>query len=252
MGFMATWNPDQYLRFAAERKQPFLDLVALVEHRPAIRVLDLGCGTGEWTRELHDTLAAASTLGIDSSATMLEKARAFATDTLHFEKQRVEDFRPAERFDLVFSNAALHWIPDHEALFTRLISLIAAGGQLAVQMPANEEHPSHVTAALVAGELGVAPRVSDVLPVERYAELLHRLGARKQHVRLQIYGHLLPSSSDVVEWVKGSLLTDYQHRMPAALYERFLELYRERLLSAIGNVQPYFYTYKRALLVAGF
>ncbi|MCU1349334.1 MAG: Trans-aconitate 2-methyltransferase, partial [Acidobacteria bacterium] len=234
--------------FAAERKQPFTDLVSLVEPREGMDILDLGCGTGEWTRELHDHLDAASTLGIDSSEAMLGKAGAFANARVRFERAEVESFAPDRKFDLVFSNAVLHWVADHEQLFARIAGFIAPGGQLAVQMPANEDNPSHVVAAVVAEESGVAPRVSDVLPVEQYARILHRLGFNRQHVRMQIYGHLLPSSADVVEWVKGSLLTDYERRMDAERFPDFLSRYTERLLAAIGDVRPFFYTYKRVLL----
>src|SRR5688572_31302350 len=108
------WSPDQYTRFAAERKQPFLDLAALVEPRPNMRVVDLGCGTGELTRELHEVLGARETLGIDSSAAMLAKAK--PADGVRFEQSTVEEFEGGP-FDLIFSNAALHWVADHEPLF---------------------------------------------------------------------------------------------------------------------------------------
>ena len=246
------WNPDQYLRFAAERKQPFLDLMALVERRPNLSVVDLGCGTGEWTRELHDHLGAEETLGIDSSEAMLAKARAFANERVRFERAEVESFAPGRKFDLVFSNAALHWVADHERLVPRLAALVADGGQLAVQMPANEENASHVVAGEVAREFGADMRLSEVLKPERYAELLHRAGFAEQHVRVQIYGHLLPSSADVVEWVKGSLLTDYERRIGSARFPAFLQRYTERLLEVLGDVRPYFYPYKRVLFRASF
>lgn len=246
------WNPDQYLRFAAERKQPFLDLMALVERRPNVSVVDLGCGTGEWTRELHDHLDAGETLGIDSSDAMLAKAAAFASERVRFARAEVESFAPGRKFDLVFSNAALHWVADHERLVPRLAELVADGGQLAVQMPANEGHASHVVAGEVAREFGADMRQSEVLAPERYAELLHRAGFVEQHVRVQIYGHLLPSSADVVEWVKGSLLTDYERRLGAERFPAFLARYRERLLEVLGDVRPFFYTYKRVLFHASF
>lgn len=242
------WNPTQYLRFAAERKQPFLDLLALVERREGMSVVDLGCGTGEWTRELHDHLGASETLGIDSSPSMLEKAKAFANERVRFELAEVESFAPGRTFDLVFSNAALHWVEDHERLFPRLAALVAEGGQIAVQMPANEEHASHVVAGEVAREFGGAMRPSEVLAPERYAEILHRAGFGRQHVRVQIYGHLLPSTADVVEWVKGSLLTDYERRLGAEMFPAFLARYTERLLEVLGDERPFFYTYKRVLL----
>lgn len=243
------WSPEQYERFARERRQPFVDLVALVRPRPGMRVADLGCGPGELTRELHETLKASQTLGVDSSAAMLAKARSLETATLHFAQGRIEDF-DSSPFDLVFSNAALHWVGGHEELFTRLTALLAPGGQLAVQMPANDDHASHRVAAEVARDFGLPARPDFLLPVERYAELFHRLGYAEQHVRLQVYGHLLPSAGDVVEWVRGALLTHYQALLPAPRFDEFLAAYRARLQDALGDVRPYFYTYKRLLLHA--
>ncbi len=235
---MSAWSPDQYEKFKGERSQPFWDLVALVDPRPHMRIVDFGCGTGELTRALHDRLQASETLGIDNSASMLSKAP--AAPGLRFEKAAIESF-DQKGFDLVFSNAALHWIADHEKLFRRLTGMLTKNGQLAVQMPANDDHPSHVTAAEVARELGMEPKPGHVLPPERYAAMLHELGFRRQHVRMQVYGHVLPSSEDVIEWVKGTLLTFYD-RDP-----RFMPRYRERLLERIGVRTPYFYTYKRLL-----
>lgn len=242
------WAPEQYERFAAERKQPFLDLAALVEPRPRMRVADLGCGTGELTRELHEFLGAAETLGIDDSESMLRKAHGVATETLRFELQRVEDFAPARPFDLIFSNAALHWVADHEQLLARLTGFLSADGQLAVQMPANDGHPSHRVAAEVARDFGLAERPDYILPPERYASALHALGFARQHVRVQIYGHVLPAADDVVEWVRGALLTHYQAALPAPRFDEFLAEYRTRLRGTIGNAKPYFYTYRRVLL----
>jgi trans-aconitate 2-methyltransferase len=246
-----SWNPTQYERFKAERKQPFLDLVSLVERRPRMRVVDFGCGTGELTRELHDALGAEETVGVDNSETMLLKSGGFGGETLHFERGNIEAFVTDRPYDLIFSNAALHWVEDHESLFTRLTSFLAPHGQLALQMPANETHPSHQTAVDVAHELGIEPRVSPMLEPERYAELLHRLGYARQHVRLQIYGHLLDSPSDVVEWVKGTLLTDYERRA-GDRWPEFLTRYRERLFERIGDARPYFFTYRRILVWGAF
>ena len=245
---MSTWSPEQYERFKAERKQPFLDLAALIEKRPRMRVADLGCGTGELTRELHAELGAEETLGIDNSETMLLKAGHFGGEMLRFEQGDIEAFVTDKPFDLIFSNAALHWVPDHEALFTRLTRFLSADGQLAVQMPDNDDHPSHAVAARVAERFGIAPRPAYVLPAARYAELLHRLGYARQHVRLQVYGHLLPSTDDVVEWVRGALLTHYESLMQPKDYEQFLAAYREELHAVLGDERPYFYTYKRVLM----
>jgi trans-aconitate 2-methyltransferase len=242
------WSPEQYERFKAERHQPFDDLLALIDRRPDMRVVDLGCGTGELTRELHEGLGARETVGIDDSEAMLLKAGQFAGEALRFERRAIESFTADAPFDLVFSNAALHWVPDHEALFARLTRFLSAEGQLAVQMPANDTHPSHRIAADVAVEFGLPARPDHVLCVERYAELLHRLGYERQHVRMQVYGHLLPSAADVVEWVRGALLTHYEALLSPDRFADFLDVYRARLAEVLGNRTPYFYTYKRVLL----
>jgi len=251
---MTDWSPAQYERFIDERSRPFFDLMALVQRnaQPGMRVVDLGCGTGELTRELHRALGAKSTLGVDASAAMLAKSEPFAGDGLSFVRAPIESFTtPDGELDLVFSNAALQWVDDHEALYARLASWLAPRGQLAVQIPANDDHPSHVVASDVAREspfreaLGGYVRVFPNIPIARYAELLDRLGFVDQHVRMQVYAHHLPSRDDVVEWVKGTLLTDYQKRLSDDLYARFLARYREALLPKLEDAHPHFYPFKR-------
>ena len=241
------WSPQQYERFKAERHQPFDDLLALIERRPRMRVVDLGCGTGELTRELHEALAAEETVGIDDSETMLLKAGSFGGEMLHFEKGSIEAFVTDRPYDLVFSNAALHWVAGHEQLLVRLTNFLSTSGQIAIQMPSNDDHPSHRIAAETAARFGIDPRPSHVLPIERYAELLQRLGYARQHVRTQVYGHLLPSRDDVVEWVRGALLTHYQALLPDR-FEEFLGEYRSRLHQSLPDERPYYYTYKRVLM----
>jgi trans-aconitate 2-methyltransferase len=247
------WNPEQYGRFRNQRAQPFFDLLDLVQPRPGMRVVDLGCGTGELTREMHQRLAARETIGIDNSPAMLAGTASFAGDGLTFSEGDIGAFASDGDVDLVFSNAALHWIPDHEALLTRLTAALTETGQLAVQVPANDDHPSHATAVEVAREapfrdlLGGHVRQSPVLPPETYATLLNRLGFGQQHVRLQVYGHELASPEAVIEWVRGSVLTDYEKRLPPDQWPAFLERFRERLLPQLADTRPFFYPFKRIL-----
>src|SRR5215207_10194675 len=144
------WNPEQYGRFRDERARPFFDLLDLLQPRPGMRIVDLGCGTGELTRELHRRLAAREAIGVDNSPAMLAKSAAFAGDGLRFDQGDIGAFTSDGGYDLIFSNAALHWIPDHESLLPRLVKALTATGQLAVQVPANDDHASHVTAVEVA------------------------------------------------------------------------------------------------------
>ncbi len=249
-----TWSPSQYERFRAEREQPFHDLVALISRRPACRVVDLGCGTGLLTAALHRELQATETLGVDSSDAMLERARTVETVGLRFVRGDIENWQPDAPFDVVFSNAALQWVGDHPALFARLTAMLTPGGELSVQVPANFDHVSHTLAADIAHEepfveaMQGYTRTFSVLPPEEYATLLHELGFVAQSVRLQVYGHVLESPDAVVEWVRGTLLTDYESRLPEPLYQEFVARYRARLHAALGDQRPYFYPFKRILL----
>lgn len=251
------WDPARYRRFEDERSRPFFDLLSLVHPVPGGDVVDLGCGDGRLTALLHEHCGAASTTGIDTSPAMLDEARARTGAGLEFAAGDIATFSsPA---DIVFSNAALHWVPDHQGVLTRLTRCLRPGGQLAVQVPRNADHASHLVAAEVAAEepflgaMGGAPPPDPVLGVlapEGYAELLFALGFAEQHVRLQVYGHVLPTSADVVEWVRGTTLTRFKACLPDELFAAFLQHYRDRLLARIGDRAPYFYAFKRVLLWA--
>ncbi len=250
------WQPDQYARFRQEREQPFYDLLALVEPVPGGRVVDLGCGTGVLTRALHERTQAAETVGIDRSATMLEQSARHAGGGVRFEPGDIAEFTSLAGggLDVIFANASIQWVNDHESLFARLARTLKPGGQLAVQMPSNNGHVSHRTAHMIAREPRHAAalrgyvREYPLQSPEWYAERFARLGFAQQHVREQVYLHRLAGPEAVVEWVKGSLLTDYRKRLSAADYEAYLADYRVRLLSALPGERPFIYPFKRMLL----
>ena len=247
-----TWDPGQYEQFKDERRQPFDDLVALCQPLHGGRAVDLGCGTGELTHELHEVLGAGSTMGVDSSAEML--ARAPSAPGVRFAQGRIEDFSD-EGLALVFSNAALHWVDDHRSLLTKLRRMVGSGGQLAFQVPANFAHPSHrvarevASSAAFASVLGSLPpdRADSLLTPAGYAELLDQLGAQRQAVRLSVYGHHLASTEGVVEWAMGSVLSPYREAMAPEAFQAFVAAYRERLVAVLGHHAPYFYACPRIL-----
>jgi trans-aconitate 2-methyltransferase len=251
-----SWDPDQYARFRAERAAPFFDLLDLVRAVPNGSVVDLGCGTGELTVAAHERLGARRTMGIDSSAAMLARATQEATPGVEFAEGDIATFSSADALDVVISNAALHWVPDHPAVLARWTAALGGAGQLAVQVPANADHPAHVVAGEVAEEepfrsaLGGDPPadpVRRVLRPEDYATILDRLGFVEQHVRLQVYGHRLASTDEVVEWVRGTSLTRYASRLSDELFGEYLDRYRSRLVQTLGVHEPYFYPFKRIL-----
>jgi len=246
-----TWDPAQYDKFKDERERPFYDLLSLIR-TPIASILDLGCGTGALTRKLHDQLLAHKTVAIDSAATMLDKAKQHATSSLSFERHDIAHYETKERFDLVFSNAALQWVPDHPRLFPRIFSWVKSTGQVAIQMPCNFDHVSHVLAAEVAVDLfpdDFKPhhRFDHTLMLTDYAELLYQHGFHEMVCRIQVYGSLMPSGLDVIEWVKGTLMNFYRLRLNPHDYAHFEKAYAARMAEALGT-QPYFYAFKRMLL----
>src|SRR5438067_13384691 len=192
-----SWNPEQYLRFKAEREQPFRDLFALVRKKPGMRVCDLGCGTGALTAELHRELGARETIGVDSSAAMLAKAP--QAPGLRFVEADIADLDEGDPFDLLFSNAALHWIPDHGALLERLTRALAPGGQLAFQIPSNDAHPSHETAFEIAPDhrfkrhFSGSSQLPTVADPSLYARWPYHLRRRERRVRVLGFSHRVPT-----------------------------------------------------------
>jgi trans-aconitate 2-methyltransferase len=250
-----TWDPVVYHRFRAERKQPFDDLLALVEPVPGGRVVDLGCGSGELTAELHEHTRAAHTTGVDSSANMLEQAAAHQRAGLDFVHADLASWSPPDAPDVVFANASLQWVPDHADLLRQLRDQLAPNGQIAVQMPANFDHPTHTVADAIGQSFGMPPvaRFEAVLAPERYAALLDELGFSEIHVRMQVYVHRLPSTASVIDWVKGTLLTEYRRELGEEQYDAFLDQYRRQLFAAIGDPTgeaPYTHLFKRILFRA--
>ncbi len=254
----SAWDPDQYQRFAAERRRPFDDLVAGLVPIPGGSAVDLGCGPGPLTLDLHRALGAAQTVGVDDSEAMLAEARArlaraeddpAATRGVRFELAPLQTWAPAQPLDVVFANASLQWVPDHRHLLAHLVDLMAPGGQLAFQVPANHDHPSHTLADGLGREWGltVGGGAANVLVPEVYAELLHDLGLSGVDVRLQVYGFELDATADLVEWTKGTLLTGYKAQLEADAYEEFVAEYRRRLVAQVGSAAPYYYAFKRIL-----
>src|ERR1035437_567596 len=246
------WDPDKYNQFAAEREQPFWDLVRLLEPVDSPKVVDLGCGDGRLTAALSESIGSRSMLGIDSSIAMIAAAAEHSSEQVRFEVGDIGAWEQADSYDLVFANASMQWVPDHPAVLAKWSTSLRQGGQLAVQVSANADHPAHLVAAELAEELMNDPPpdvvAQNVLAPERYAELLDALGFDRQHVRLQVYVHHLASTADVVEWVKGTTLTRFTEPLGTAGWNRFVDLYRERLLDVIGDRSPYVYPFKRILM----
>lgn len=255
------WQPQQYDRFKALRSRPFWELVDVIDRStPIDSAVDLGCGTGELTAAFADQFDVGSMLGVDNSPNMLEAASEFSSDRVRFADGDIAVWTSDGDVDLVLANASLQWVPDHETVLARWVRALRTGGQIAVQVPYNHDHPSHLASVEVAhrepflSALGGAPPddpvAVNVLAPERYAAVLYDLGCADPRVWMRVYPQVMASTAAVVEWTKGTSLTRFFKRLPAELHDPFVDAYRAELLARIGDRAPYLYAFKRILMVA--
>ena len=237
-----TWSPQRYLEFADLRLRPALDLLARVPARSPRTVADLGCGAGNVTRLLAERWPDGDIVGVDSSRTMLDRARATLAETprVRFEERDLATWTPAAPVDVVYSNAALHWLDDHATLIPHLAGTVASGGALAIQMPNNFDTPSHATIASLARGEAWRDRVGDLVrdsPVAAAEQYLRWLAPRCRSVDVweTVYLQRLAPRDDgehpVVAFVSGTWLVPYFERLkddPMAR-EAFLADYRARI-----------------------
>lgn len=207
---MNDWNAEQYMKFEKERTQPSVDLIGRLDFSPK-SILDIGCGPGNSTAMLKDRFSYAEILGIDSSDNMLERARNSYPDS-KFKKCLVPDgLDQLGNYDLIFSNACLHWIPEHKTLLPRLIEKLNDGGRIAVQMPLVQYAPFYKTLDSLVAEkwqkLSKIKNFHNLLPDETY----DILSSVSQNITMweTVYYHIVPSYGGVIGWYRGSGLRPY-------------------------------------------
>jgi trans-aconitate 2-methyltransferase len=234
---MSDWNPALYIKFEDERTRAARDLLAQIPLSSANIVYDLGCGPGNSAELLLRRYPRGKILGIDVSDAMLAYARS-RTPLATFVKQDIAQWEPAEAPDLIFANAALHFLPDHDKLFPRLASYLGVGGCLAVQMPNNVREASHAALRMVAAEGPWADRlvpIAKTRPViasfEEYYEWLHPFGKRLD-IWMTTYVHAIDGPQGVVDWFAGSALRPFLDPLHDEERGRFLARYRAELVDA--------------------
>ena len=231
------WNPEQYLKFAAPRLRPALDLLAHIALDAPATVHDLGCGTGNVTRLLAQRWPAAAVTGVDDSPEMLAQAQS-ENPHIRWQRQSMSAWTAPDPADLIFSNAALHWLPDHGSLFPRLLAMLAQGGVLAVQMPANFRAPSHALIAETIAAGSWSARLSPLLgppPVHEPADYygwLAAAGAADLDVWETSYLHVLDGADAVKEWTKGTWLRQFLAALEPSDRPAFEADYAARLRAA--------------------
>ncbi|MFG2023136.1 trans-aconitate 2-methyltransferase [Streptomyces sp. NPDC048825] len=250
------WDPSQYLRHADHRARPFVDLLARVPSLPRdpARIADLGCGPGNMTRLLADRWPTAHITGLDSSPQMLARAESLAGPTpggghLGFAAADAGTWSPAEPYDLIVSNATLHWVPDHVARFPAWVDGLAPGGTFAFQVPGNFDAPSHRLMRELAHSARWKDRLAGTLrhdgavhePAD-YLQALTGLGCEAD-VWETTYLHLLTGEDPVLDWVKGTSLRPILTELGDGA-EAFVAEYRAALRTAYpageqGTVFPF-------------
>ncbi|MBI2239991.1 MAG: methyltransferase domain-containing protein [Magnetospirillum gryphiswaldense] len=230
------WDPKLYSTFAAPRLRPALDLMARIGAEAPSRVVDLGCGTGNVTRILAERWPDAHVTGVDSSPHMLEAAAQEST-AITWTQADMGTWKPPEKVDVLFSNAALHWLGDHGTLFPRLAGLVTPGGWLAVQMPHNHYAASHT---IMAEAAAAGPWAEKLVPLAGrfpvgdpgfYYDLLAPL-ARDLDIWESEYLHVLDGDDPVVRWTMGTALRPLLDAVDGDWRQGFLDEYRARIASA--------------------
>jgi trans-aconitate 2-methyltransferase len=256
------WDPGQYRRFAAERARPFFDLLAQAQVTDPRLVADLGCGPGDLTATLAQRWPAATVIGVDNSAAMIEAASGGpaggasggapggpAGQRLSFVLADIRDWAPERPADVIVSNAVLQWVPGHLDLLARWAGMLAEGGWLGIQVPGNYDQPSHA----VLRELTQSPRwrpLLDGVALNRqaadpgdYLDVLSAAGCAAD-VWETTYFHVLPGEDPVIEWYKGTGLRPVLNALTPALAGEFVAEYGARMREAYparphGTVFPF-------------
>ncbi|MDT8856849.1 methyltransferase domain-containing protein [Paracoccaceae bacterium Fryx2] len=233
------WDPETYARFRGLRLRPALDLLAQVGPLPEGAVVDLGCGTGSVGAALAERFGDRQRIGLDASPAMLAKAA--ETGAYHsLMEADLAGWQPEVAPALIFSNAALHWLPDHGALLPQLAGWLAPGGVLAVQMPRQFNAPSHrflrdIAAAMFPDRFDFAHEEAPVKPAVAYWQMLAPLG------------QVTAWETDYVQWLdpvddghpvrrftEGTALRPIAEKLDRAELAAFLAAYD----TALGSAYP--------------
>lgn len=234
------WDPAKYVQFGDYRDRPFFDLTGRIRADAPARVVDLGCGPGNLTASLAARWPGAAVEGLDSSAEMLDTARplAAATGNLSFAAADITSWMPAPDTDVVVTNAALQWVPDHRDRLPRWLGALRPGAWFALQVPGNFNSPSHSLMRALADSDEWAGRLSGVLRHDDavaepagYLDLMLDAGCDAEAWETT-YLQVLAGPDPVLEWVRGTGLRPVLAALSAEEGRRFEAQYARLLTEA--------------------
>ena len=229
------WDPKTYLDFEDERTRPAIELLTRVPHKNPASVIDLGCGPGNSTALLARRWPKAKLEGLDSSEAMLDQARRSGIAATWLSGD-IPSWSPKKKYDVIFANAALHWLDGQDELMRRLMSYVAADGVFAFQVPANFNEPSHALMREVASQGPWAAKLKDVRNIvlgsaQGYYELLEPLAAHLD-IWQTTYLQVLTGDDAVFRWVSGTGLRPFLAALEPAEREAYSHEYKTRLRRA--------------------
>jgi trans-aconitate 2-methyltransferase len=230
------WSAKQYVTFEDERTRPVRDLLAAIPNQSAETAVDLGCGPGNSTEALAARFPEAEITGLDNSPDMIVAARK-RLPHITFETGDIATWDSHQPVDVIFANASMQWVPDHQTLYPRLIARLSDGGSLAVQTPDNLDEPAHQAMRALAsegpwaGKLGKAGREARHT-AGWYYELLKPLCTRVDVWRTIYHHPMKDGAAGVVEWFKGSALRPYLTALAPNEQAEFLERYQDAIARA--------------------
>ena len=235
-----TWSAEQYVIFEDERTRPVRDLLSALPDIQARSVIDLGCGPGNSTELLAARFGDAAVSGIDSSPDMIAAARKRLRQA-RFTLMAIEAWDDPGPFDVILANAVLQWLPDHARLLPALVSRLAPGGGLAVQMPDNLDAPTHRLMREIAAD---GPWADVLAPASAartsigdaswYYGVLHPLCSRVDVWRTTYHHPIRDGAAGIVEWFKGSGLRPFLEPLDPASRAAYLERYT----AAVARAYP--------------
>lgn len=238
-GFMFNWDANLYKRFEKERTIPCYDLVHSLPDHDFQSILDIGCGIGNSTAVLKNEYPSAKIIGADSSGDMLKSAREKNPDCRFISFDFSKDLgKIHERYDLLFSNACIHWIDHHEQLIPDLFHLLKDGGTLAIQIPLQARHPFYQK----IDEMCVSTTWKDkinrkkeyyTLKENQYYDILSKLSLNFRIWETSYY-HCLDCHEAILEWYRGTGLRSYLDQ----LTEEDGVLFQNELLQFVKENYP--------------
>ncbi len=248
----------KYAQASAHQKEWGARLIAELDLRGDEHILDLGCGDGALTSQLAELVPRGRVVGVDASQGMIDVARARATGNLSFVLMDISDWTLADRFDLIFSNATLHWILDHRRLLANVYAHLREPGVARFNF-AGEGNCSTLYRVVkeVMGQDQYRPYFqSFVWPwfmpsVEQYEALLKGSPFRETRVWGENADRNFPSAEALVGWIDQPSLVPFLKQIGGPDKKSFRDAVVERMLKETARSDgTYFETFRRIDVLA--